>query len=162
MYHDQDLRKFKVFVVQSLSHLELFETPLTAAHQGLLFFTISWSYSNSCPLSWWYHLTISSSATLFSFCLQSCRVFSNIRIFSSESAVHIRWPKYWSVSIHPSSEYAGWFPLRLIGLISLLSKGLLSIFCSTTIWKHQFFSTQPSLWSNSYILTWQLEKPYAV
>ena len=72
MYHDQDLRKFKVFVVQSLSHLELFETPLTAAHQGLLFFTISWSYSNSCPLSWWYHLTISSSATLFSFCLQSC------------------------------------------------------------------------------------------
>ena len=45
----------------------------------------------------------------------------------------------------------GWFPLELTGLISLLSKGLWRVFSSTTIWKHQFFSVQPSLWSNSYI-----------
>ena len=53
----------------------------------------------------------------------------------------------------------GWFPLELTDLISLLSKGLLRIFSSTTNEKHQFFSTQPSLRSNSYIHTWLLEKP---
>ena len=53
----------------------------------------------------------------------------------------------------------GWFPLGLTGLISLLSKGLSRVFSSTTIQKHQFFSTQLSLWSNTYNLTWLLEKP---
>ena len=52
----------------------------------------------------------------------------------------------------------GWFPLGLTGLISLQSKGLLRVFPSTTIQKHQFFGTQPSLWSNSHIRTWLLEK----
>ena len=52
-----------------------------------------------------------------------------------------------------------WFPLGLTGLISLLSKGLLRVFSSTTVQKHQFFGTQISLWSNSYIHTWLLEKP---
>ena len=56
----------------------------------------------------------------------------------------------------------GWFPLRLTGLISLQSKGLSRVFSSTTVWKHQFFSTQPSLWSIFHITTvstWLLEKP---
>ena len=53
----------------------------------------------------------------------------------------------------------GWFPLVLTGLISLLSKGLSRIFSSTTVWKHQFFSVQPSLGSNSHVCTWLLEKP---
>ena len=53
----------------------------------------------------------------------------------------------------------GWLPLGLTGLISLLSKGLLRVFSSTTVWKHQFFGTQPSLWSNTHIYTWLLEKP---
>ena len=52
------------------------------------------------------------------------------------------------------------FLLGLIGLISLLSKGLSRVFSSTTVWKHPFFGTQPSLWSNSHICTWLLEKPY--
>ena len=52
-----------------------------------------------------------------------------------------------------------WFPLELTGLISFLSKGLWRVFSSTTIRKHHFFSTQPSLWSNSHICTWLLEKP---
>ena len=53
-------------------------------------------------------------------------IFPSIRVFSSESALHIRWPKYWSFSfsISPSNEYSGWFPSGLTGLISLLSKGL--------------------------------------
>ena len=51
-----------------------------------------------------------------------------------------------------------WFPLELTGLIFLQSKGLSRVFSSTTIWKHQFFSTQPSLWFNSHIHTWLPEK----
>ena len=62
-----------------------------------------------------------------------------------------------SVSILPMN-IQGWFPLRLTGLMSLLSKGFPRIFSKTTIWKHQFFGAQPSLWSNSYIHTWLLEK----
>ena len=53
----------------------------------------------------------------------------------------------------------GWFPLRPIGLISLLTKGFSRVFSSTTIQKHEFFGTQPSLWSNSQIRTWHLQKP---
>ena len=100
--------------------------------------------SNSCPLSWWWYLTISSFAAPFSF-LPS--IFPSIRVFSSESAVHIRWPKYWrfSFSISPSMNIHGWFPLGLTGLFCLPSKGLSRVFSNTTIRKHQFFSTQLSL-----------------
>ena len=58
-----------------------------------------------------------------------------------------------------SMNIQGWFPLGLTGLISLLSKGLSRVFSNTTVQKHQFFSTQPSLWSNFHIHTWLLEKP---
>ena len=61
-----------------------------------------------------------------------------------------------SASVLPMNIQS-WFPL---GLISLQSKGLSRVFFSTTIWKHQFFSTQPSLWFNSHIHTWLLEKPW--
>ena len=63
-----------------------------------------------------------------------------------------------SASVLPMN-IQGWFPLRLTGLISLLSKGLSRDFSNTTVWKHQFFSVQPSLWSNSHVYTWLLEKP---
>ena len=87
-------------------------------------------------------------------------IFLNIRVFSSESALPIRWPKYWSFSFSrsPSYEYSRLIFLELTGLISLQSKGLSRVFSNTTIWKHQFFSAQPSLWSNSHIHTWLLEK----
>ena len=86
-------------------------------------------------------------------------VFPRIRVFSSEPTLYIRWPKYWSFTISSSNDIQGWFPLRLTGLISLLSKGLSRVFSNTTVWKHQFFSGQPSLRSNSHIDTWLLEKP---
>ena len=72
-------------------------------------------------------------------------VFPSIRVFSNESVLHIRWPKYWSFSfsISPSNEYSGLIPLELTGLISLQS----------TVQKHQFFGTWLSLWSNSHIHT---------
>ena len=76
-------------------------------------------------------------------------IFPSIRVFSNESVLHIRWPKYWSFSfcVSLSYEYSGWFPLGLTGLISLLSKGVSRVFSSTTIQKHLFFSTHPSLQS---------------
>ena len=73
-----------------------------------------------------------------------------IRIFSNESALHIRWPTYWSFSISPSVNIQDWFPLVLIRLISLQSKGLSRVFSNTTVQKHHFFGAQPSLWSNSH------------
>ena len=63
-----------------------------------------------------------------------------------------------SASVLPMN-IQGWFPLKLTGLISLLSKGLCRVFSSTTVPKHQFFGTQPSLWSNSHNHTWLLERP---
>ena len=62
-----------------------------------------------------------------------------------------------SASVLPMN-IQGWFPLGLNGWISLKSKGLLRVFSSITIWKHQFFSAHPSLWANSQIHTWLLEK----
>ena len=111
--------------------------------------------SNSCSLSQCCYLTISSSAAPFSCCPQSFPTsgsFPLSRLFLSggqsigASA---------SASVLPMN-IQGWFPSGLTGLISLLSKRL---FSSTTIWKYQFFSAQPSLWSNSHIHTWLLEKP---
>ena len=87
-------------------------------------------------------------------------MFPSIKILSSEWALHIRWPKYWSFSfsISPSNEYSGLSPFR-IDRFDLAVQGILRVFSSTTVWKHQFFSAQPSLWSNSHIHTWLLEKP---
>ena len=112
--------------------------------------------SNSCTLSQWCHPTILCSPLLF-----MPSIFPNISVFSKESALHIRWPKYWSLSfnISPSNEYLGLIPSEFTGVISLLSKGLSRVFSSSTVWKHQFFGAQPSLWFNSHIHTWLLEKP---
>ena len=106
--------------------------------------------SNSCPLSWWSYLTILSSTVPFSFCLES--VFPSIRIFQFFTSGGQS-----SFSISPSNEYSGLISLGLTGLISLQSKGQSRVFSSTTIWKHQYFGAQPSLWSNSHICTWLLE-----
>ena len=91
-------------------------------------------------------------------------IFPSIRVFPNESVLHIRWPKYWSFSfsISPSSKIQDWSPLGWTGWISLQSKGLPRVFSNTTVQKHQFFGTQPFLWSNSHIHTWLLEKIIAL
>ena len=73
-------------------------------------------------------------------------IFPSIRVFSNESVLHIRWPKYWSFSfnISPSNEYQDWSPLGWTGWISLQSKGLSGVFSNTTVQKHQFFGAQLS------------------
>ena len=85
----------------------------------------------------------------------------SIRVFSSESTLHMRWPKYWSFSfsISPSNEHPGWSPLGWTGWISLQSKGPSRIFSNTIVQKHQFFSAQLSSQFNSHSHTWPLEKP---
>ena len=74
-------------------------------------------------------------------------IFPNIRVFSNESALHIRWPKYWSFSfnISPSNEHPGQVSIRMDdGWLSLQSKGLSRVISNTTVQKHQFFGTQHS------------------
>ena len=84
----------------------------------------------------------------------------SIRVFSNESTLRMRWPKFWSFSfnISPSKESQGWSSLEWTGWISLQSKGLSRVFSNTTVQKHQFFGAQLSSQSNSNIHTWLLEK----
>ena len=101
-------------------------------------------FSDSCPLSQWYHPTILSSVSLFYSCPQSFPVSGSFPMswqFTSDgqstgaSAL---------ASVRPMNIQA-WFPIGLTDLISLLSKGLSRVFSSTTVWKHQFFGALPSL-----------------
>ena len=114
--------------------------------------------SKSRPLSWWCCPTISSSVTAFSSCPQSFPASGSLPMshFFASGGRSIRASV--SASVLPVN-IQGWFLLGLTGLISLQSKGLLRVFSSTTVQKHQFFSTQPSWWSSSHIHTWLLEKP---
>ena len=131
-----------VVVVQSLGCVQLFLTPWTAAYQVPLPFTISWSLLMSFE-----SMKLSNHLIFCYSCLFLPSVFLSIRVFSN--GVCRRWPKYWSFSILPMS-IQGWFPLRWTGLISLLSKELSRVFSSSTVWKHQFFSTMLSLPSGSH------------
>ena len=114
--------------------------------------------SNSRPLSQWYHPTISSSVTPFSSFPQSFPASGSFPLSQLFTSGGLRIGASASVSVL-SMISQGWFPLALTGLISVLSKGLLKVFSSTTVGKHQFFGTQHFLWSNSHIRTWLLEKP---
>ena len=142
--------------VQSFSRVHLFVTPWTTACQASLSITNSRVYPNSCPLSGWCHPTISSSITPFSSCLQSFPASGSSQMsqFFASGGQSI------GVSASASAlpmNIQDWFSLGLSGLI-LQSKGLSRVFSSTTVEKHKFFGVQPSLWSNSHIYTWLLEK----
>ena len=85
----------------------------------------------------------------------------SIRVFSNESTLRMRWPKYWSFNLASflPKKSQGWSPSEWTIWISLQSKGLSRVFSNTTVQKHQFFGTQPSSQSNSHIRTWPQEKP---
>ena len=150
--------KFKrcVDVVQPLSHIQLFTTPWTAAHQTSLSSTTFWNL-----LKFMSNELVIPSNHLILCCplLLLPSIFPSIRVISNESALCIRWPKYWSFSMSPSSNIQGWFHLGLTGLIFLQSKGLSRVFSNTTVQKPEFVDTQPSLWASSHIHMWLLEKP---
>ena len=135
----------------SVAQLCLFATTGTAARQA--FPSITNSRSSLNPMS--IELVMPSNHRILCHpLLLPPSIFPNIRVFSNESALHIRWPKYWSFSfsISPSNEYSEQIFFRIDWLI-LQSKGLSRVFSNTTVQKHQFFNTQLSLWSNSHIHT---------
>ena len=123
-----------VVIVQLLSHVWLFPTPWTAALQAPLSFTISQSLLKLMPIE---SVMLSNYLILCHFLLLLLSVFPSIKVFSTESALHIMWPKYWSFSfsISPSNGYSGLISFR-IDWISLLTKGLSRVFSNATIQKH--------------------------
>ena len=130
--------------------------PWTAAHQASLFFSISWGLLK----------LMSIGSVMPSNHLILCHPFSCPQSFQAPGSFPMSWlcasggqSIGASASVLPMN-IQGWFPLGLISSISFLSKGLPRVFSSTTIRKHQFFGAQPSLWSNSHIHAWLLEKPY--
>ena len=144
--------------VQLLSSVRLFVTPWIAARQASL--SIINSQSSPKPMS---ILSVMPSSHLI-----LCRpllllppIPPSIMVFSNESTLHMRWPKYWSFSFRSvlPRNTQDWSPLGWTGWISLQSKGLSRVFSNTTVQKHQFFGTQLSSQSNSHIHTWPLEKP---
>ena len=130
--------------VQSLSRVRLFATPWTAARQASLVSPTPGPYSNSCPLSWWGHPTISSSVVPFSSCPQSLPAsgsFPMSQLFTwGGQSIGVSA----SASVLPMN-IQDWFSLGWMGWISLQSKGLSRVFSNTTVQKHQFFGTQLSL-----------------
>ena len=142
--------------VQLPSCVWLFVTPWITARQASLSLTNSWSL----------HKLMSIELVMPSSHLILCRpllllppIPSSIRVFSNESTLHLRWPKYWtfSFSISPSNEYSELIFFRMDWLDLLASKGLSRVFSNTTVLKHQFFYAQLSSQSNSHIHTWLLK-----
>ena len=143
---------------QSLSRVWLFATPWTTAHQASLSIANSQSFLNSCQVSRWCHPTISSSVVPFSFCPQSFPAPGSFLMSQSFALGDQSMGVSASTSVLPMN-IQDWFPLGWTGWVSLQSKGPSRVFSNTTVQKYQFFGTQLSLWSNSHIHTWQLEKP---
>ena len=139
----------------------LFVTPWTAAYQDSLSFTISRNLVKLTPTE----SVMPSNHLILCHPILLLPIFPSIRVFSSELAL------YKSIgtlgqSIGASASalvrlmnIQGWFSLELTGLIFLLSKGFSRVFSNTTVQKHQFFSAQCSVRSNSHIHIWLLEKP---
>ena len=115
--------------------------------------------SNSCPLMDTESLMPSNHLILCHLIPLLPSVFPSSRVFPNESVL-IRWPKYWSFifTTGPSNEYSGLISFWIDWFDLLVCKGLSRIFSNTSVQKHQFFSAQPSLWTNSHIHTWLLEK----
>ena len=137
-------------VVQLLTHVQLFAIPWTAACQASLSFIMFqgllklMSIESVMPSN---HLILCHPVLLLPSIFTNIRSFPMSQLFASGSQII---GTSASASVLPMN-IQGWFPLGLTGLISLLSKEFSRVFSSTTIWKHQFFSTQPSLWANSQV-----------
>ena len=134
--------------VQLLSRVWPFATPWTAAHQASLSISNSWSLLK--------HMSI-KSVMPYNYLIVCCplilllSIFPSIRVFSNESVLHIRWPKYWSFSfsIHPSSEYSGLISFRMDWLDLLAVQGTLKKSSPTS----QFKSISSSMLSLLYVPT---------
>ena len=143
--------RYRVQSVQSLSHVRLFATPWTAAHQASLSITNSWSLPKLISTE----LVMPSNHLILCHHLLLPSIFPSIRIFSSESVLYIRWPKYWSFSfsISPSNEYSGLISFRIDWLDLLAVQG---IFKSLL----QHHSSKTSIFRCSALFMVQLSLPY--
>ena len=153
---DKNIWMWVAVAVQSLSPIWVFATPWTVAHQTSLYFTISRSLlwrmsiesvmpsisSSVIPFSSWLQSLPTSGSFLMSQLFASGGQSIGVSVLASVLSVNIQ----------------DWFPLWLTGLIFLWSKGLSRAIFNATVQKHQIFNVQPSLWSNSHIHTWLLEK----
>ena len=126
-----------------LSHVQLFVIPWTAAYQASLSITNSWSLLKLMSID---SVMPSNRLILCHPLLLPPSIFPGIRVFSNESVLHIRSPKYWSFSfsIGPSNEYLGLISFRIDWLYLLAIQGLSRVFSNTTVQKHQFFGAQLS------------------
>ena len=144
-----------VVVFQSPSCVWFFVTLWTAAYQASLSLIISWSLPKFMSIA-----SVMQSSHLIFWCLLLLlpSILPSISDFSSELAVHIRWLKYWSFSfsISPYSEYSGLISFRIDWFDFLAVRRLWRVFSSTTVWRHQFFNTLPSLRSSSHNHMWPL------
>ena len=140
MYSITSFHSVQFSSVQLLSRVRFFATPWTAAHQASLSVTNSWSLLKLISIE----SVIPSNHLIFCrplFLLPS--VFPSIRVFSSESALCIRWPKYWSFSfsISPSNEYSGLISFRIDWFDLLIVQGILKSLLQHQIQRHLFFGT---------------------
>ena len=145
--------------VQSLSRVQLFVTPWIAARQASLSITNSQS---SFKLTSIESVMPSNHLILCRPLLLLPPIPPSIRVFSNESTLRMRWPRYWSFSfsISPSKEHPGLISFRMYWLDLLAVQGLSRVFSNTTVQKHPFFGAQLSSQSNSHIHTWPLEESY--
>ena len=142
---------YVVIGVQLLSHIWLFATPWTTAHQAFLSFIISWSLLKLMSIE-----LVMPSNHLVLCCplLLLPSIFPSIRVFSNELALCIRWPKYWSFNISPSNEYSGLISFRIdwFYLFAVQGKTLKSLL--------QYHSSKASiLWCSVFFMV-QLSHPY--
>ena len=145
--------------VQFLSCVWLFMNPWTASHQASLSTTNSQSWLKLMSIE-----SVMPSNHLILYCplLLLPSIFPSIGVFSNESVLHISWPKHWSFSFSsgPSNEYSGLISFRIDWFDLLAVQGTLKSLLQHLGSKASIFSTQLSLWSNSHIHTWLLEKPW--
>ena len=130
--------------VQLCSHVRLFVTPWTAAHHASLSITNSWSLLKLMSTE---SVMPSNHLILFHPLLLLPSIFPSIRVFTNESVLRIKWPKYssFSFNISPSNEYSRLISFRTDWLDLLAVQGTLRAFSNTTVQKHQFFGAQLSL-----------------
>ena len=151
-HHENKLDNLCTSSVQSLNHVQLLVTPWITAHQASLSIT---NPRSSLRLTSIESVMTSSHLILCRPLLLLPQIPPSIKVFSNESTIRRRWPKYWSsasASVLPMNTQ-DWSPLGWTGWISLQSKGLSRVFSNTTVHKHQFFGAQLPSQSNSHILT---------
>ena len=144
--------------IQSLSHIQFFATQWTAAHQASLSITNSRSSPKLMSIE---SVMPSNHLILCHPLLLPPSIFPNIRVFSNESALHIRWPKYWSFSfnISPSNEHPGLISFRMDWLDLLAVQGTLKSLLQHHRSKASILLCSAFFIDNSRIHTWPLEKP---